>query len=519
MKKLNSNDPEKFEVYKTGKQSNKDLYLVLLITLASLTVFIIPLNKYLTSTIISSLKVFLGYLIILLLGYIFWAAMFPLAKFGKFKRLILDIIFGVVLITICFVIFKINPLNGYNIKLLIILSILIGLLCIISFLRRKEESKIKKNRYKDENNLEHTELSSITDYGNLSENDFDIADNHLNKSEAHEVRRVASWDLILIFIATFMCIVVITNPKLNETIEYIFLAIFILLLLPGYSLVAALYPKKGDLNIVQRTSLSFGFPLTVLAFGMLINNINPIAISLPFMIILLAIFTLVFIIIAYLRRRKVSGNEKLENSKLSPSYNEEDSKSESPYGNISSETFNKQVNDEKNPKQTFTAIDLILIFFITIVTIITILTPKLSDTWIRTVLGLALILFIPGYSLLAALFPKKSDLSGIERVALSFGLSIAVTPLLGLILNYTPYGIRLTPILIILSTFTILMIIVAFIRRRRVIDDEKFYVNFGVFVEYIKNIFHGKSKITQYSNNITNIIYCFSYFNCRFCRC
>ncbi len=98
----------------------------------------------------------------------------------------------------------------------------------------------------------------------------------------------------------------------------------------------------------------------------------------------------------------------------------------------------------------------------------------MNDTFIRTVLGLFLILFIPGYSLIAALFPKKDDLDGIERAALSFGLSIAVTPLIGLALNYTPYGIRLTPILISLSAFTMIMVIIAYFRRRRVPDGEKY---------------------------------------------
>jgi uncharacterized membrane protein len=59
-------------------------------------------------------------------------------------------------------------------------------------------------------------------------------------------------------------------------------------------------------------------------------------------------------------------------------------------------------------------------------------------------------LFLPGYALIATLFPRKGDLDGIERIALSFGLSIAITPLLGLGLNYTPFGIRLTPILIVI---------------------------------------------------------------------
>ncbi|MHB8987039.1 MAG: DUF1616 domain-containing protein [Eubacteriales bacterium] len=48
-------------------------------------------------------------------------------------------------------------------------------------------------------------------------------------------------------------------------------------------------------------------------------------------------------------------------------------------------------------------------------------------------------------------FSRRRD--GIERVALSFGLSIAVVPLVGLILNYTPWGIRLAPILASLLVF------------------------------------------------------------------
>jgi len=69
------------------------------------------------------------------------------------------------------------------------------------------------------------------------------------------------------------------------------------------------------------------------------------------------------------------------------------------------------------------------------------------------------VLFLPGYALIATLYPRKDDLDAIERVALSFGLSIAISPLLGLALNYTPFGIRLTPILIVLSVFTIALAI------------------------------------------------------------
>src|SRR3972149_42796 len=65
----------------------------------------------------------------------------------------------------------------------------------------------------------------------------------------------------------------------------------------------------------------------------------------------------------------------------------------------------------------------------------------------RIILGLPFVLFFPGYALMAALFPRKDDIDPIERVALSLGLSIAVVPLIGLALNYSPWGIRLDPIL------------------------------------------------------------------------
>ncbi|HNR26717.1 MAG TPA: DUF1616 domain-containing protein, partial [Methanobacteriaceae archaeon] len=63
--------------------------------------------------------------------------------------------------------------------------------------------------------------------------------------------------------------------------------------------------------------------------------------------------------------------------------------------------------------------------------------------------------------------------------ALSFGLSIAVTPLIGLVLNYTPWGIRLDPILVSLAGFTLPMCLISHLRRRSLSDDEKFIVAFG----------------------------------------
>ncbi len=90
----------------------------------------------------------------------------------------------------------------------------------------------------------------------------------------------------------------------------------------------------------------------------------------------------------------------------------------------------------------------------------------LPENPIRKILGLPFILFFPGYTLISFLFPEEGNLDLIEKIALSFGLSIAVVPLIGLALNYTPLGIRLTPILLSLTLFNVFFGIFAIIRRR-----------------------------------------------------
>ncbi len=121
--------------------------------------------------------------------------------------------------------------------------------------------------------------------------------------------------------------------------------------------------------------------------------------------------------------------------------------------------------------------DIKLLIALVLLTDIFVLVPFLSESPVRTVLGLPMVLFLPGYALIAALFPGKDDLDGIERIALSFGLSIAVVPLIGLGLNYTPWGIRLVPILVFLTNFTVIMAIIA-VYRREALGEEAFSVPF-----------------------------------------
>ena len=75
--------------------------------------------------------------------------------------------------------------------------------------------------------------------------------------------------------------------------------------------------------------------------------------------------------------------------------------------------------------------------------------------YLRYLFGSIFVLYLPGSSLIELLYPKPEELSQLERLALSIGLSLALAPLVGLILNYTPWGIRLDPVFAALSLLTI----------------------------------------------------------------
>jgi hypothetical protein len=104
--------------------------------------------------------------------------------------------------------------------------------------------------------------------------------------------------------------------------------------------------------------------------------------------------------------------------------------------------------------------------------------------YLRSALAIMLIVFLPGYALIKLLFPTKlpkttpfltrnqtepgsESTATLERIALSVGLSLALVPLIGLILNYTPWGIRFTPMTLSLLALTIAFATAAIIREHQ----------------------------------------------------
>jgi len=137
--------------------------------------------------------------------------------------------------------------------------------------------------------------------------------------------------------------------------------------------------------------------------------------------------------------------------------------------------------------------DLALSIILTILCMLFVLVQSFNETPTRIFLGLLSLFFLPGYSLIAMLFPRIDDLDWIVRIALSFGLSIFIVTLLGFGLNYTPFGIRLIPILITLSFFTISLSLVAWVRRMKLPAEERFRVPF----ERLLNVNLGQSVLDK----------------------
>ncbi len=88
-------------------------------------------------------------------------------------------------------------------------------------------------------------------------------------------------------------------------------------------------------------------------------------------------------------------------------------------------------------------------------------------------------LFLPGYAFIKVLFPSTlpiktstETLDNIERIALSIGMSLALVPIVGLILNYTPWGIRLAPLTLSLLMLTVASATAGIIREHQTTNTQ-----------------------------------------------
>ncbi|SFG73167.1 Uncharacterized membrane protein [Halopelagius inordinatus] len=132
----------------------------------------------------------------------------------------------------------------------------------------------------------------------------------------------------------------------------------------------------------------------------------------------------------------------------------------------------------------YLSLDLLGVLAAVFVAALAVTVPVVSETPLRAVVTFPFLLFVPGYSFVAAVFPAAEtrdeveashrQLSNVERVTLSLGSSVAIVPLFGFALNFTPWGFRLVPMLAALGLFSVVCVGLAATRRSKLPEERRF---------------------------------------------
>jgi len=117
-------------------------------------------------------------------------------------------------------------------------------------------------------------------------------------------------DLILVVVWLTASIAAIYLPFLNETPVRVVLAIPVILFLPGYCLLAALFPKNGDMDLMPRMVLSSGLSIALVPLIGLGLNFTSWGIRRDPIVISLTLFTLVMIIVTLYQRATLPSEER-----------------------------------------------------------------------------------------------------------------------------------------------------------------------------------------------------------------
>lgn len=132
--------------------------------------------------------------------------------------------------------------------------------------------------------------------------------------------------------------------------------------------------------------------------------------------------------------------------------------------------------------------DLYLIIMLSIaLTIIIFIGDNKWLYYVKAMLGMLYSFLFPGYALTAVVFPKKDDLGVLERVTLGCILSIVMIMLIGFVLNYSPWGIKMVSAVIVNTAFTIGMSGLALYRREKLPPSERHIPVFTVSLSGLKD--------------------------------
>ncbi|MFD1600107.1 DUF1616 domain-containing protein [Halobellus rarus] len=146
-------------------------------------------------------------------------------------------------------------------------------------------------------------------------------------------------------------------------------------------------------------------------------------------------------------------------------------------------------------RRTFaTWLDLVATVVLALLTIVPVLIPGEQGLLglLRVPLGFVFVFLLPGYAVQSALYPASSldthdrfsagmenaetkrGPTPLERLVLSVGLSVVTVPLVGLVWNFTPWGIAIQQVLGSLAAVVVVAVVLGAYRRAKLRPEDRF---------------------------------------------
>jgi len=262
------------------RMSSKDLVLLFIISIIiAIFASIQPIDNFIVNII-----VFL--IIFVSSGYSLMAVIYPEESCsGLLKKPFLGLELSVFLTVLISVVLKYSSLGLQFRDLILILSLITIVLPIAAYV-------LRINHVKDEREQPSEKPLSAQSKGPLSKN------------------------LITLIILSVLMIVTVIVPPINKTPLWMVPGSLFVCFIPGYLLTTVLFPRNDDLEMVERLALGFGGSLILTSIIVLAFNYTVWSIRLELILIVLAVFSLIFCFITYSRTNKIPLERRLHMPKL-----------------------------------------------------------------------------------------------------------------------------------------------------------------------------------------------------------
>ncbi|MDY9922521.1 DUF1616 domain-containing protein [Methanobacterium sp.] len=262
--------------------SSKDLMLLFVLAIITATV---------TSTnLINNFIMDIGFfiLIFVLSGYALISVLYPEENYaGLIRKPILLMELCVFLTVLISVILKYSTIGLHFRDLTLILSLITVVLSITAHI-------LRINHFKS----------------GIDENEPAV------KETSIPSKLVLPKNLITFILLSILMIITVLVPPLNKTSLWMLPGSLFICFIPGYLLLAVMFPKNDDLELVERFALGCGSSLILTSLIGLAFNYTPWSIRLELILIVLAVFSLIFCLITFIRTKKLPLERRLRIRKL-----------------------------------------------------------------------------------------------------------------------------------------------------------------------------------------------------------